>query len=346
MSNAQGWVKLYRQIKDWQHYQEPTVLLVFIDILTSANTKDGWYKGKTVCKGELVTSVASIMASTGIKSNNTVIDALKKLEKSGEIKRERFGNATKITITQFSKYQDCANTAQPTAQPTAHEQEINRLIIQEEKNNVVTDARAHTCEADFSEIENTETANFRLVCLERGWNEEDYFAAVEVFRLTCEADNKSHDSAADQMNHFRSWCNLHYKYGEKPLKPESDNNCAIQKNCFDEIFAEFYREKFGTDFIFRKSDQKAISSLLGKIVLKMQEHNAEINLTEKQNALRAFLRKSYDKADKWLKENFTPSILDNKFNEIYGKLKQNTTAGGNSRSFIERIASELAGIQP
>ena len=82
MSNAQGWVKLYRQIKDWQHYQEPTVLLVFIDILTSANTKDGWYKGKTVCKGELVTSVASIMASTGIKSNNTVIDALKKLEKS------------------------------------------------------------------------------------------------------------------------------------------------------------------------------------------------------------------------------------------------------------------------
>jgi hypothetical protein len=99
------WIKLYEKIKEWQHYQEPTVLLVFIDILLSANTKDGWSLGRMIKRGELVTSVAQIMFSTGIKSDNTVRAALRKLEASGEIKRERFGNGSKITIIQFDKYQ-------------------------------------------------------------------------------------------------------------------------------------------------------------------------------------------------------------------------------------------------
>lgn len=104
-------------------------MLVFIDILLSANSKEGWSKGKEIKRGELVTSVAQIMLSTGIKSNHTVIEALRKLEESGEIKRERFGNATKITIIQFDKYQKKGdekskgqeNTEIPEEVPTTQE---------------------------------------------------------------------------------------------------------------------------------------------------------------------------------------------------------------------------------
>ena len=117
--SSEGWIKLFRQIKDWQHYQEPTVFLVFIDLLLSANTKPGWNCGKRIGRGQLVTSTARIMESTGIGSDNTVRDALRKLEESGEIRRERFGNVTKITINQYSKYQAYANTAELGAEPAA-----------------------------------------------------------------------------------------------------------------------------------------------------------------------------------------------------------------------------------
>lgn len=115
----QGWIKLHRQMKDWQHYQEPSVLLVFIDLLLSANSKPGWKRGQRIGRGQLVTSTAQIMESTGLGSDHTVREALRKLELSGEIRRERFGNGTKITIIQYHKYQAYANTAELGAEPAA-----------------------------------------------------------------------------------------------------------------------------------------------------------------------------------------------------------------------------------
>lgn len=114
-----GWIKLYRDIRLWQHWQEPTVLLVFLDLLLSANSDTAWVRGTQVKRGELLTSVATIMASTGIASDNTVRTALEKLCESGEIKKTRIGNATKVTIKQYDKYQGCAISAEPTAEPTA-----------------------------------------------------------------------------------------------------------------------------------------------------------------------------------------------------------------------------------
>ena len=38
----EGWIKIHRKILEWQHFQEPNVLAVFMYLLLSANTKDGW----------------------------------------------------------------------------------------------------------------------------------------------------------------------------------------------------------------------------------------------------------------------------------------------------------------
>ncbi len=115
----EGWIKLHRQLKEWQHYQEPFVLLVWLDLLLSANMKAGWVRGNRINRGQLITTVVRIMESTGIGSDNTVRDALRKLEESGEIKREQIGIGTKITINHFNKFQTSAQDAQPSAQPTA-----------------------------------------------------------------------------------------------------------------------------------------------------------------------------------------------------------------------------------
>ena len=132
----EGWIKSHRQLLNWQHFQEPIVLQVWIAILHSANSKDSWLRGRRIRRGEWVTSTAQIMAICGIGSNNTVIDALNTLEASGEIKRERFGNATKITVCHYSQFQGYADTAQPTAQPTAHKQEYKEGEERKEEKNI------------------------------------------------------------------------------------------------------------------------------------------------------------------------------------------------------------------
>ena len=110
-----GWIKLHRQLKDWQHYQEPSVLLVFVDILLSANTKDGWHKGERLRRGEIFTSVSTIAESTGLDPK-TVRKALDKLVATGEVSVVATNKGTKIHVNQFSKFQSSGIIPQPIPQ--------------------------------------------------------------------------------------------------------------------------------------------------------------------------------------------------------------------------------------
>ena len=100
-----GWIKLHRKMREWQHYQCPSVRLVFEELLFCANTRPKWYHGKKVGRGETMVSITSLQEYTGY-DRKTVIKALKILVESGEIKREKFLDGMKTTIRQFGKYQD------------------------------------------------------------------------------------------------------------------------------------------------------------------------------------------------------------------------------------------------
>ena len=204
------WIKLYEKIKEWQHYQEPTVLLVFIDILLSANSKDGWSKGKKIKRGELVTSVAHIMLSTGIKSNHTVIEALRKLEASGEIKRERFGNGTKITIIQFDKYQ---NRAEEKKQESYEEdQDEPEEINTEENQNPVPLPPQRIGYEIYGSFKNVQLKPGEYRTLEMNYSKAALDEAIE--NLSC----KLADGTAQSNNNYATltrWLSYAKKYGSE-----------------------------------------------------------------------------------------------------------------------------------
>lgn len=104
-----GYIKIFRQIKDWAHFQEPSVLLVWLWLLVSVNFKDGYFHGKLVKKGEIITSFRKISEETGL-SVNTIRSCLDKLKMSGEITQKKSENSqisqyTHIVVNQFIKYQ-------------------------------------------------------------------------------------------------------------------------------------------------------------------------------------------------------------------------------------------------
>ena len=116
--NMDGYIKIFRQIKDWQHFQESSVLLVWLWLLVSVNFKDGYFHGKLVKKGEIITSFRKISEETGL-SINTIRSCLDKLKMSGEISQKKSENSqisqyTHIVVNQFVKYQSVSMVDTPT----------------------------------------------------------------------------------------------------------------------------------------------------------------------------------------------------------------------------------------
>lgn len=95
---------MHRKMREWQHYQNPSVRMVFEDLLFAANSKKRYFHGIEVERGETMISVSSLEYNTGL-SRKTVIRALRILEESGEIKREKLPHGIKTIITNYSDYQ-------------------------------------------------------------------------------------------------------------------------------------------------------------------------------------------------------------------------------------------------
>ena len=159
-------------MREWQHYQRPSVRLVFEELLFCANTKAGWFHGIKVKRGETMASVSTIEEYTGF-SRKTVIKALAMLEESGEIRREKYGNYTKTIICKFDHYQG-DNKKQsdgnitpptpppstpidtpPTPPPSTPEQELKK-----EKNNIDANASSSGTFAPDPDLSSQESVDF------------------------------------------------------------------------------------------------------------------------------------------------------------------------------------------
>ena len=99
-----GFICLFRQFKEWQHYQENSVKSVFLDLLLSVSYEAKWFRGEKIKRGCTAMSITALQESTGL-SRSVVVKALKILEKTGEISRfkSKFGIITKIN--KFSEFQ-------------------------------------------------------------------------------------------------------------------------------------------------------------------------------------------------------------------------------------------------
>lgn len=98
-----GFIALSRKILDWQHFNEPHYLMVFVTLMLTANHSPRWWKGIEIKRGQTVISVRSLASLCGL-SQPTIIKVLKGLQKSGEIKRTKLKKLN--TLTSIVKYDD------------------------------------------------------------------------------------------------------------------------------------------------------------------------------------------------------------------------------------------------
>lgn len=138
-----GWIKLHRQFLEWEWYDEPNCLRLFIHCLLRANHKDNKYRGDLIKRGTFVTSYDTLAFELNI-SKQSLRTALGKLKKTGEINTRTNTRGTVVTVCNYDTYQSDepesntpANTQSTRKQHTTNTQlttNKNEKNLKNEKN--------------------------------------------------------------------------------------------------------------------------------------------------------------------------------------------------------------------
>lgn len=109
--SSHGWIKLHRQLLDWEWFDDHNAFRLFMYLILKANHKAKKYKGTTVEVGQLLTGRDILAKETGL-SVQQIRTSLKKLKSTNEITIESSKKGTVIQVVNYLKYQH-----QPTEQP-------------------------------------------------------------------------------------------------------------------------------------------------------------------------------------------------------------------------------------
>jgi hypothetical protein len=120
MTNQNGWIKVHRQILEWEWYSDNNCFRLFIHLLLKANHKEKRFKGIELKPGSIVTSRDLLARETGLTSQQ-IRTALNKLISTNEITSKANSKGTVIQIVSYEKYQ-IATSEITNEQPTSNQQ--------------------------------------------------------------------------------------------------------------------------------------------------------------------------------------------------------------------------------
>ena len=157
-----GWIKIFRRFLDWEWYSETNMVRLFLHLLLKANFGDKRWRGIVIKRGQLVTSLASLHAETGI-SNQTLRTCLDRLQRTGEINKQVTSQFTIITVCKYGDYQQVQEVNQQTTnnqatsdqqatnkQVTSNQQQHKNIRKKEDKNNITPSNEGESVDTDPS----------------------------------------------------------------------------------------------------------------------------------------------------------------------------------------------------
>ena len=134
----QGWIKIHRQLLEWEWYNDINTFRLFMHILLKAQHKPIEWQGIKIDAGSFITSLDKLSKETGL-SIRKVRTALDNLKTTCELTSKTTSRYSIITVNNWNKWQ--ANDTPPDKQTTClcynknerrEEESVNRTI-----NNVV-----------------------------------------------------------------------------------------------------------------------------------------------------------------------------------------------------------------
>lgn len=103
-----GWVRLYRSTLNWEWFDDPLTLQLWVVCLLKANYTPTRWQGIDIERGAFVTSVGGLCAETG-QTARQIRTRLTRLQASGEISIRATNQKSIVTVCKFDTYQPFEN---------------------------------------------------------------------------------------------------------------------------------------------------------------------------------------------------------------------------------------------
>ena len=140
-----GWIKIHRQILEWEWYSDNNSFRLFLHLILKSNHKEKRFKGIDLKVGTIVTSRDILAIETGL-SIQQIRTSLDKLKSTNEITIKTTSQGTIIEIVNYAKYQIVTNEV-TIKQPTSNQPITTNKNVKNEKNE-----RSIFIEPTFNEI--------------------------------------------------------------------------------------------------------------------------------------------------------------------------------------------------
>jgi hypothetical protein len=135
-----GFIKLNRQILNWEWYDDIPIRLTFFHLLLKANWEDKNWKGIEIKRGQILTGSIETPKEIGI-TRPQFRRAIKLLKRTNEITTKATNKNTLVTIVNYDKFQDSEKekTNKKTINTTNKEpSKDHQKTTTKEDNNIIT----------------------------------------------------------------------------------------------------------------------------------------------------------------------------------------------------------------
>lgn len=215
-SGTTGWIKVHRQITQWEWYSDANTFRVFFHLLLTANYEDRSWRGEVIKRGQRVYGLELLAAEVGL-SVSKLRTALNNIQKTGEIANKTTSKGSIVTITNYELYQgddkqiadksqtDSKQFDKQTSPQIATTKEDKKLrIYSEDKSSSDTPPPPKPKKVTLEELSVSHVADWLAEKRSKGKylkHDEDY--VLEVFKDYCRAKGKKYsDFVAAYRNAF------------------------------------------------------------------------------------------------------------------------------------------------
>lgn len=119
-----GWIKLHRQITQWEWYQDVNTCRLFIHLLLTANHENKKWRGNVIKRGQRIFGRIKLAEETGL-SVQELRTSLDRLKSTSELTIETTNRFSIVTINRYNDFQSTELSNQPDNQP-ANQQITNK----------------------------------------------------------------------------------------------------------------------------------------------------------------------------------------------------------------------------
>jgi len=103
-----GWIKIHRQLLDWEWYNDVNTTRLFLHLLLVANHKDNKWRGIDIKRGQRLTSISALADETNLSIKN-IRTSIKRLKATNEVASYSTAQHTVFTMVNYDLYQAEAN---------------------------------------------------------------------------------------------------------------------------------------------------------------------------------------------------------------------------------------------